>query len=565
MKKSLSIKALLIVLTMCIIIAGLSACATDDTQTPTTPGEQPATGTDGAAAPNEPSGEISRERTMIWLVPDLPSGVDSLLDHSTQSSEAIRQLYDSAVYWPPIPDASGFLVPDFNNLSPWLAESIETSDDSLVYTVKLREGVMSHQGNELVAEDFVFERHRTARLVGINNFINMGLRITDLDQIQVLDRYTFQVTLDAPNPIFWPFMGHRTNHMIDSAAMIAHDTPDDPDAGTFYRQQGSGYGPYRLESFNPGDNFTFRAHENYWNKDNIPLYFERVIMKQIPQSANRLALVATGEADAHTYPTPAEMREAEGIDGVKVLSWRSNFVKRMEFNTLVEPFDNPLVRRALNYAVPIDEILETVYLGTATQSRSIIPSSYPMWTGDYHNYSLDYDKARELLAEAGYPDGFSTVIEIMADFPQEEQIAIIVRDSLRNIGVEAEIERLQSADFWTKGQQNRFEGLYIFNDFCGLPDAGFAVTLWAFSEALVNFGGYHNEEVDALYHEMMSTLNEQVRTDNLRRIQEIVVYEDPIWMFLVEPGYHLIVRDDIDGIFWNPSNEIFWSYAHRTR
>lgn len=321
---------------------------------------------------------------------------------------------------------------------------------------------MSHAGNELTADDFIWERNRQTRLIGVDNWQNDGMGITDPDtQIKKLDKYTFQICLDNPNPIIVPIMSHMANHMIDSVEYQKYEGVEGDEDGTKWSNTaGSGYGPYQVESFTAGDSIVLQAYENYWDKS-VPLFFKKVIVKEVPKSANRMALVLSGDADAATYLTPKEIKEVEGKPGVKVLSWKSNLMTRIEFNCTKPPFDNPLVRKALCYAVPYDEILDAVYLGTASQLRSVIPSSYPGYDGDNFKYKLDYEEAKRLLAEAGYPDGFDTVMEIMTDYAQDEQIAIIVRDSLKNIGVNVTIEKLQSADYWSKGPSKTFKGMYF--------------------------------------------------------------------------------------------------------
>lgn len=506
----------------------------------------------------------TRQNTLVWTVPALPPGLDIYYFSTLQTMECIRNIYDSALTFPAIADPSGFLVPDFNKPIGGLAETFSLSEDGKVLTIKLKEGVMSHAGNELCADDFLWERDRQTRLIGVKNWQNDGMGIADpAKQVKKIDKYTFQISIDNPNPIFVPIMTHMANHMIDSVEYKKHEgVPGDEDGTKWSNTAGSGYGPYKVSSFTAGDNITLAAHEDYWDKS-LPMFFKRVIVKEVPKSANRMALVLSGDADAATYLTPKELAEARGRPGVKVLSWKSNIMTRIEFNCTKEPFNNPLVRKALNYAIPYDGILDAVYLGTATQLKSVIPSPYPSFTDEFWKYKTDYAEAKRLLAEAGHPDGFSTVLEIMADYPQDEQIAIIVRDSLKNIGVDVTIEKLQSADYWSKGPSKTFKGMFVFSDMPGVVDGGFSTKLWLQSGVDSNFSGYHNEEVDRLYAETTKTTDPVLRDKNFRRIQEITVWEDPAWILLAEPGFHLLLRDNIKDLFWQPLQEIRWANAYR--
>jgi peptide/nickel transport system substrate-binding protein len=509
---------------------------------------------------------IGRDHTLIWTVPSLPPGLDIYFYSTLQTMECIRNIYDSALTysWKKDPE-SGFVVPDFNKpLEGMLAESYSLSDDGRTLTIKLREGVMSHAGNELVADDFIWERNRQTRIIGVENWQNNGMAITDPNsQIKKIDKYTFSITTDKPNPILPAMMTHMANHMIDSVEYQQHEgQAGDPDGTNWSNTLGSGHGPYKVESFIAGDNITFTAHDQYWDS-RYPMYFQKVIVKEVPKSANRMALVLSGDADAATYLTPKELQSLDGKSGVKVMHWKSNLISRIEFNCTKPPFDNPLVRKALNFAVPYDQILSTVYLSAATQAKSVIPSTYPSYNGSYWRYQLDYDKARELLAEAGYSEGFETTLEIMTDYPQDEQIAIIIKDSFKNIGVDVSIEKLQSADYWSKGPKKSFKGMYIFSDMPGVVDGGFSIKLWLQSGVDSNFSGYSNAELDKLYKETTETADPALRDRNFQRIQEIVVWEDPAWILLSEPGYHIAVRDDIYDLFWQSLQEIRWGMAYR--
>jgi peptide/nickel transport system substrate-binding protein len=427
--------------------------------------------------------------------------------------ECIRNIYDSCLYYPPVPDPkSGFIIPDFSTVKGMLAEKWWFSDDSRTLTIKLKEGVISHEGNELVADDFIWERNRHTRLVGVKNWMNDGMGITDPDkQIKKIDKYTFSVTTASPNPLLIGMFTHMANHIIDSKAYMARENqPNDPDGTKWANTRGSGYGPYKVADYRAGDSVTMVAHDKYWDKS-YPMYFKKVIMKEGPKSSSRMALVLSGDADAALNLTPKELQEIEGKPGVRVMHWSSNITTRIEFQCTRPPFDNPLVRTALCFATPYDEILKSVYLGTAKQAKSVVPSTYPGFNGSYWRYNLDYDKAKELLAQAGYPKGFDTVMELMVDYPQDEQIAIILKNSFAKVGVNVTIEKLQAGDYWSKGPKKDFKGMFVFSDMPGVVDPAFSVKLWLKGGVYSNFSGYQNAEVDKLYDESTSTLNQDLR------------------------------------------------------
>jgi peptide/nickel transport system substrate-binding protein len=509
--------------------------------------------------------KVDRNHTLIWAVPSIPPGLDIYFYSTWQTMEAVRNVYDSALFYPPVADPnSGFVIPDFSKVKGMLAEKWWFSNNNRTFTIKLKEGIISHEGNELVADDFVWERSRCTRLIGVKNWWNEGLMITDPEkQVKKIDKYTFSITTESPNPFMVGMFTHMANHIIDSKAYKAHENqPNDNDGTKWSNTKGSGYGPYKVVDYHAGDSVTFLAHDKYWDKS-YPMYFKKVIMKEVPKSSSRMALVLAGDADAALNLTPKELKEMEGKPGVRVMHWKSNIITRIEFQCTRPPFNNPLVRKALCFATPYDEILKSVYLGTANQAKSPVASAYPGFNGSYWQYKLDYDKAKELLAQAGYAKGFDTVMELMVDYPQDEQIAIILKNSFAKVGVNVTIEKLQAGDYWSKGPKKDFKGMFVFSDMSGIVDPAFAVKLWLRTGHYSNFSGYSNAEVDKLYDETCATLNQDLRFKDMDRVQQITVWEDPAWILIAEPGYHVVVRNNIKNLFWQSLQEIRWGMATR--
>ena len=228
-----------------------------------------------------------------------------------------------------------------------------------------------------------------------------------------------------------------------------------------------------------------------------------------------------------------------------------------------EYLSDPKVRQALGFAVPYQEILDTVYLGQAKQLKSLVCSTYPMSTDQYFKYTYDLDQAKALLAEAGYGDGFTCKITVDNTNVQAEQVALLMQSSLKQIGVNLEIEKIQSGDYYDKLANKDFDGLFAFLDSAGCPDAGFALRLGAYTGSINNMGHYSNGEVDALVDQMMATTDVRVREECAKRIQEIVVWEDPYCLYIAEPGFDLVVAKDIKNPQWDTIQQIHWNAMSR--
>lgn len=550
--KNKHLRSIAFVMAMAMTLAG---CGVSGTGTSDSAGTNSA----GGGTNNSSGAQATREKTLIWAVPTTPNGMDHEYHYSAEAHEAEKNVYDSLLSFETIYDEeTGFLVPDFGKTVPALAESVDLSEDSCTITVKLREGVMSHAGNELTTADVLYKWERAESLgANIWNFCGMFSGITDLSQIKIIDDYTFSVTTPEPNPLATVFLAHLGQQMLDSEEIKKHAVDGDEWATEWMSQYEAGYGPYTITSFVPGDQVVFEKFANYWDKENEP-YYEKVIMKEIPESANRVSMLISGDIDAATTLSASELKQLESQEGIKVMHYPGNSAVHVGFSCQSEPYNNPKVRQALNYAFPYKDVIDTVYLGYASQATSIVPTIYPDHTSEYWNFDTDLKAAKELLTEAGYPDGFTTSVFIENTSPAIEQIAIMMKSNFAQIGVNVEIQKLSSGDYNNRIFAHNFDGMYIQQDSAGTPDGGFALGLYC--NGVQNVGDWKNDEFNKLYDKMMTTTDVAVRSECADRMQEICVKEDPIWILICEPGYNIAIRDDIENVKWEPLNSIDWNY-----
>jgi len=515
------------------------------------------------AGAEEPK-QIDRKKTLIWAVPELPNGADNEFQYTAEAQEMERNIYDSPLAYATYYDeATGFILPNYDEIVPSLAEKWEMNEDGSAVTLTFRKGVKSHAGNELTADDFIYSWARgfgDAGNKGTFGAQNMGL--DSADQIEKIDDYTVKVNMNGPNPIAEAFLAHVCGLIVDSVEYQKHATESDPWALDWASTNASGFGPWKLMEYTPGVRCVLDRFDEYWDQEHLP-YFERVIILEVPESSNRSAMLLSGDVDAATKLSNSEIATLQKDENVKCLHYDSNKTFIVGINTKNEYLANAKVRQALGFAVPYQEILDTVYLGQAKQLKSLVCSTYPMSTDEYFKYEYDLEKAKALLAEAGYADGFSCKITVDNTNVQAEQVALLIQSSLKQIGVTLEIEKIQSGDYYDKLANKDFDGLYAFLDSAGCPDAGFALRLGAYTGSINNMGHYSNAEVDELVDQMMSTTDQAVREECAKRIQEIVVWEDPYCLYIAEPGFDLVVTKDIEKPQWDTIQQIHWNAMYR--
>jgi peptide/nickel transport system substrate-binding protein len=554
----------LIAMLFCLVLAFAFVACAQTANVPATSSVASSNASASSSGSTSADGNADRQHTLVWAVPATPNGMDHEIHYSMQAMEAEMNVYDSLLGFKMVedPNGSGFLMPDFTQLVGNLAESWEWSEDNKTITVYLKKGVKSHDGNEMTADDWMYKHERGFGLDQcVKNFADFHTGIFDLNQIKKIDEYTISITTKTENPITDIMLSHLAQHMIDSKKIKEQVSEKDPYASTWMATNAAGYGPYKLVEYNAGDQLVFQKHQDYWDKEN-PAYFEKVIMKEIPQSANRVSMLRSGDIDAATNLTASELKELENAKGVKVYHFTGNLITSVRFNNNNEILKNTKVRQALCWAAPYKDILDTVYMGTAKQATGPIPSIYPGYKNHF-NYTTDYEKAKTLLKEAGYPDGFKMKITVQTGVPQHEQIAIQMQTALKNIGVNLEIEKMQTGDYYNKVAKHGFDGMFVFEDSPGTPDGGFAIGLWCNYPSTQNIGDYNNSRVNELYKATAETRDTAARMQAMDELQKILVEDDPIWINIAEPGFHIAVRDDIQGLQWNTLQQIGWKYLHR--
>jgi peptide/nickel transport system substrate-binding protein len=291
-----------------------------------------------------------------------------------------------------------------------------------------------------------------------------------------------------------------------------------------------------------------------------------IIVREVPSSANRLALLKGGAVDVVAYLQPRERLSLKGDPNVKVVSFAPAQTHSILYMTTTKkPFDNPLVRQAVCYALPYEKIVATVGLGTARRQNSPLPANYQYYAPGLNPYDLNVAKAKALLAQAGFPTGCSTSIGFSNDDPTVEQQAAMVQNALSAIGIKASLLKQPFATYsqnWLGLKYDMgmmYEGAFI-------PDFTYALNLWYFgpkSKNFLNFTNYYNQKVNNALNQARSTFAPAKREQLAKLVQGQIMQDAPM-CYLVEPGVHLPSRKNIGGIsYWTYSAQHFDLWTKR--
>lgn len=486
--------------------------------------------------------------TLIVVTDELGQTVDwnSPAGVHIPSVELQHNVYDRLIEFKMVNRPEG-RVPDFTQWEPRLATSFAYSPDFKLLTVTLRRGVKSNYGNELGAEDVVYAAERA---FGTRGFAMGAFRRVGVDaanQVVAKDPYTVEFRLPKPNPSGWMLFPLYSMGIIDSKEAKKHASPTDPWSREWLNKNHAGYGPYRITSWTDGE-VVFASRPDYYR--GAPS-ITRVIIKQVPDETGRATLVETGSADMSVDLSLKEIERIRGKSGVRIIDLPGNEHVFFSMNHRVAPFNNPKVREAMGYAIPVDPILRNVYFGRARPLKSEWPDTYPGVTDKFYRYRFDQARARQLMAEAGFPNGFRTTIMYSAIVAEAEQIAVIIRGVLAQVGVDATLERVTGAEFSVRlfGPRKETPAWLNATSKPMTPAIEYIMPIGWLCATPFNAAGYCNRRVDELYENLLEEGNAAKRRQIYDDIQRMIA-EDNNTIGLAQWGHHAAMQANIAGYGW---------------
>lgn len=492
---------------------------------------------------------------LIVAGPRTPESLDPAYPPTEAVHEARRNIYDRLlVYKMQKDEKSGALVENFDELEGALAESHEVGPDYKTITFHLRKGVKSPAGNEMTADDVMwsFEAGWASRAT-FHWYMSEFLKIKDLNAFEKLDDYTVRVTLPDPSLLIDKIWANSDIVIIDSKAAKEHATADDPYAARYLATHSASFGPYYVEKFAPGKEVIYSANPNYYRGE---AELKKVIFREIPTSSNRLAALSGGAVDVAEWLTPREIALAKRSPKLHVWQVFGNYSHWIEINTTIAPLDDQKVRQALNYLIPREAIMKSVYADTARETKSIIAEVYPDYTERNFHYSYDLDKAKQLLQEAGVTDGTKIELAYRNDEPVEEEIAVILSSVFKKAGIDLVLSKLPAASLVNRYKEGSI-AMFFRRDMAIVPDSAYSANLFVNSNSWVNYTRYKNEEIDKLINKSLISTDRESRSKDMKKVQDLAIDGAP-WIFLFNPGYQLVTNRSVKSYSWYTPNGNSW-------
>jgi peptide/nickel transport system substrate-binding protein len=475
--------------------------------------------------PEKPQG------TLTVAVSTYPNTLDGPLAAEQQTRNTSRPLYDSLIW-----------VNDEGELEPALAESWEISEDGLEYIFHLREGVTFHNGEPFNADSVVFSWNRY-----INQDLAWNERWRMADAVEKVDDLTVKMTTNEPKPLLLRTIA--THWAIIPAGYFE-------EVGEIeFGNKPVGTGPFMFVEMVSGDHVTYKANPNYW-KEGYPK-IETLIFRPIPESATRVAAIQTGEVDIVGRLSAEEAQSLLGAPGVQVIRYPVSRVYYIAFNNMTsgvgQPTEDPLVRQAMNYAVDIQAIVDALFNGYFKPATGFV-STGELGYGAVEPFGYDPDKARELLAEAGYPDGFSMGFACPAGaYANFEEVCEAIQAYLADVGIETDLEIMESGYYWDLEAEKELPPL--FGDSWS-EMSGEAYNRMAGALLGEGFSSWSDETIINYLHDISTTVDIDARKALYEELQQYMV-ENPPFIYLYEPVAFEAIRDNVQNYKPRGAEEFF--------
>ena len=460
--------------------------------------------------------------TLRVAMPGLLTSLTPGLHPDTTGDNALAPMFDTMVE-----------ITEENEFAPKLAESWEISDDGTEYTFHLREGVTFHNGEPFTADDVIASWE-----FGQRDEMNWQYAWKRAEA-EKIDDYTVKLTLAEPNAIFLRSVAY-------SWYIIPGDYVDEVGFDGF-QEHPVGAGPFMFVEWVKGDHVTYKAYPDYW-REGYPKV-ENLILKPIPDSATRAAAVQAGEVDIAPRLNPEDAMRLIGTN-VSVLKYPLTRLYYIAFNNLTtgvgEPTEDAKVRLAMNYAVDVDMIVSSI-LGGYAKSASGMVASGEMGFANLDPYGYDPDKAKELLAEAGYPDGFSMGMACPPGiYPHFEEVCEAIAGYLGDVGIDVPLEIMEVGQFWSQMGSKELPPLY--GDSWNSLGEAYDRLAGSMGGMDATYSAWADPRIDEYLARIETAVDPEDRAKVYEEIQ-VFMQEDPPFIYLYEQmgleGVNLRVHDYI--------------------
>jgi len=479
-------------------------------------------GSESGSAEDAASGQETGDRYGGSIVVGVQQDIDSLDPHKATAAgtkEIIFNIFEGLVK----PDENG-------NLINAVASDYTISEDGLVYTFTLRDNVKFHNGNVVTAEDVKYSLERVSGLLDGTPLIST---LSTIKSVDILDEKTVQVTVENANTeLIYSFV----------AAIIPAGSGEDETADPI------GTGPFSFVSYKPQQGIVLAKNPDYW-QEGLP-YLDQVEFKISGSADTALLELQGGTIDFYAYLTDSQAQALQGSH--QVISSPTNMVQALFLNNAVEPLNDVRVRQAISYALDKESINDFVGGGNGTLlSSAMLPTlkEYYVDLNDTYGTTANVEKAKELMAEAGYADGFDMEIAIVSTYEFHMQTGEVIVEQLKEIGINATIKGMENSSWLDEVYNGRQFDATITALTCDMTP-GYLMNRFQ-TDSSKNFINFQSAEYDEIYAKAQAALDPDEKAGYYKELQKILC-DQAGSVFIQAPANQTAISSKLEGYKFYP-------------
>ena len=493
-------------------------------------------------------GAMAQDRadSLLVVVEGAPNSLDFHVPGANrQVYEVVWNIYDRLVGFGVKKDANGNDYYDMNDLRPELAEEWDLRDMSV--TLKLRKDATFLDGTPVTAKDVKWAFDRTFGVGGYPRSAIAAASLVKPEQFVAVDERTFRVDFVNHDKLAMPYLGVPLVNIYHSELVKKHATAADPWGVEWTKFNHAGGGAYRVEKWTPGQEIVYVRNDG-WKCGPLPR-LRRVVSRAVPSGGTRRAMLQRGDVDVSFDIAPKDAAEMAGSRGLKVVSsLMENSVQFLAMNVKMKPFDDVRVRQAVAHALPYQKIVDVAVHGRARVlaggPATVASAEWPQ----PHRYGTDPARAKALLAEAGYPNGFETTLSFdLGAAVVNEPVCVLIQEALGQIGVKVTLEKIAGAN-WRAAFSKRTLPLHLqlFGGWFNFPDFYFFVVYNGDPATIYNSMAYHSPEMDKAIDAAHYTTDKEVYERSARRFISLA-FDDLPAIPLFQPYMNVAMQPNVTG------------------
>jgi len=457
--------------------------------------------------------EAKKEKVLRVALTANPNSIETATGDERNATNVGSQIFDSLVW-----------IDDEGKFTPMLAESWEIKNNATEFIFHLRKGVKFHNGNPFNADDVIFTWKR-----GTGENIKWRDAFTGIKSAAKIDDYTVRFTTEKPNAIL-------LGRIADVWAILDKEYYEEVGGEDGYLAKPIGTGPFMLKEWVKGDRIVLVKNPNYWWKGYPKV--DKIIFRPIPELSTRVAAIQSGDIDIAIRLTSENAEQLKGNPKIKVISYAKDRVYYIAFNNLTTgkgtPIENKLVRQAMNWAVDVDSIIKSLFNGYANPITGFIVKGNLGYDPSIKPYGYDPEKAKKLLAEAGYPNGFKIKMAAPTGaYMHFEQVCQAIANYLKDVGIDVDLQFMDSGKYWDLEAKKQLPPLFGDSWSNAIIDA-YPRLLGALGGWNASYSSWYDPKIDQMLQQIVQTGNDKDRAKLYIKLQKYML-DNPPFIYLYQP------------------------------